>query len=155
MLLDVGCGRGEFANSFQLEGLEVFGLDGSDEAKSFFPELTISVADIDHDPFSYQDDHFDTVFSKSMIEHLNVEKFLRRRLGIDSGTLITLCPSWEFNYKMFYDDFTHRTPFTLESLRDIQSITGFENIDVEFFKQLPLLWGEIVTIICCLNVPGF
>ena len=43
---------------------------------------------------------------------------------------------------MFYEDFTHRTPFTLESLRDIHAITGFKNTQSEQFLQLPILWNK-------------
>ena len=58
------------------------------------------------------------------------------------GLAITLCPDWEFNYKIYFEDYTHRTPFMQSSLRDIQLIHGFENIKVERFRQLPILWGN-------------
>ncbi len=57
------------------------------------------------------------------------------------GLAITLCPSWEYNYQIYFEDYSHRTPFMRESLRDIQLIHSFENVEVEFFYQLPSTWG--------------
>jgi SAM-dependent methyltransferase len=79
------------------------------------------------------------------VEHLyNPEKIFKNVLEIlkPGGKLITLTPCWKDNYKMFYEDYTHRTPFTLESLRDIHLANGFENVNVVKFIQLPILWSE-------------
>jgi hypothetical protein len=51
-----------------------------------------------------------------------------------------MVPDWESVYKTFYDDYTHRTPFTVVSLRDIFIINGFNNVKVEKFIQIPFLW---------------
>ena len=67
------------------------------------------------------------------------------------GTIITLCPDWEYNVKCYYEDFTHRTPFTITSLRDIQLIHGFDQIECERFIQLPIVWKyPIVNILAFL-----
>ena len=58
------------------------------------------------------------------------------------GIIITMCPSWEFNYRNYFEDYTHRTPFMLESLRDIQIIHGFHDVQVEYFRQLPSTWPK-------------
>ena len=54
--------------------------------------------------------------------------------------MITLVPDWESNYKTYFDDFTHRTPFTRFSLIDAYKMYGFENINVYKLRQLPILW---------------
>ena len=59
-------------------------------------------------------------------------------------------------YKSFYEDYSHRTPFTLESINYIQKITGFESINSINFRQLPIIWkynfltifAEITRIMC-------
>ena len=56
------------------------------------------------------------------------------------GLVVTLCPAWEYNYRNYFDDYTHRTPFTITSLRDIFLIYGFDDVEVEFFRQLPSVW---------------
>jgi hypothetical protein len=59
-----------------------------------------------------------------------------------SGIFINLTPEWKYIYRSFYDDFTHRTPFTKKSLEDIYALTGFKNVKVQSFKQLPVLWNN-------------
>ena len=62
------------------------------------------------------------------------------RIVKPGGIVITMTPDWESVYKIFYIDYTHRTPFSKNSLEDIFIIHGFNNVEVEKFKQLPLLW---------------
>jgi hypothetical protein len=63
------------------------------------------------------------------------------------GLAITLCPAWDYNYLIYFEDYSHRTQFMLESLRDIQIIHGFEDIQVEFFRQLSSTWQGIAVIL--------
>ena len=56
------------------------------------------------------------------------------------GVSLTLTPDWHINYRMFYCDYTHRTPFTVESLRDLLLIHQFNDVLVERFRQLPAVW---------------
>ena len=58
-----------------------------------------------------------------------------------NGYLIVLTPSWiHHNFGPFYLDFTHRTPFTLPSLKDILEIGGFNTKVMKHFYQLPFIW---------------
>ena len=58
------------------------------------------------------------------------------------GIFINLTPEWKYIYRSFYDDYTHRTPFTKKSLQNIYLINGFKNVKVNSFKQLPVLWSD-------------
>ena len=42
--------------------------------------------------------------------------------------------------KFFYEDYSHRTPFTKESIKLIQNQLGFEKVATENFRQLPIIW---------------
>ena len=53
-----------------------------------------------------------------------------------------MTPDWEINYKNFYEDYTHRTPFSDVSLRDFHLINGFKDVEIHKFKQLPILWNQ-------------
>ena len=44
--------------------------------------------------------------------------------------------------QIFYEDFTHRTPFTINSLKDIHLMNGFQKVKVEHFRQLPITWKK-------------
>ena len=142
-LLDVGCGRGEHLREFEKLGYQVKGVDLSKEAQELLADLEIAIVDIEKELLPYGDGSFDVVFSKSLIEHLNNPENLIReayRVLKPGGRLITMTPDWESVYKIFYEDYTHRTPFTKESLYDIQRVIGFKEIQVRKFRQLPILW---------------
>lgn len=142
-LLDVGCGRGEYVKGFALSGLKVSGLDRSLQARKLCPEAEVRMIDLENDPFPFSENSFDVVFNKSVIEHTYYpEKLVLEMLRVlkPGGLLITLTPDWVYNYKIFYEDFTHRMPFTLKSLSEIFLVYGFKEVQVERFRQLPFLW---------------
>ena len=58
------------------------------------------------------------------------------------GKIITLTPEWKYIYKSFYEDYTHRVPFTKVSLSDIHKIHNFKIITVESFIQLPIIFEK-------------
>jgi SAM-dependent methyltransferase len=91
------------------------------------------------------------------LEHLNnPDKFLieARRVLKPGGKILCLVPDWESNYKIYFDDFTHKTPFTKISLNDIYQITDFKNIKVFKFRQLPIVWRfPLINIFCSIISP--
>ena len=144
-ILEMGCGRGEFLNEFTKLGINGFGIDLSNFAKDYCDNAEIKVVDISKDPVPYPDNSFDIVFSKSFIEHFYYPEEIFReayRILKPSGIMINLTPEWNYIYKSFYDDYTHRTPFTKKSLQDIHYVAGFKNVEVQSFKQLPILWSN-------------
>ena len=144
-ILELGCGRGEFLNEFIQYGMKGHGLDLSDNSKRFFPKINLTICDLENNKSSFEDNDFDIIFSKSFVEHFHYpEKIFREAYRIlkPGGLLITLTPEWNYIYKTFYEDFTHRTPFTKTSLLDIQTICNFKQVQVESFKQLPILWKK-------------
>lgn len=143
-LLDIGCGRGEFLNGFVECGVKGHGVDRSTVAGNYYPNLELRTADLENEKLPYADNTFDFVYSKSVIEHFYYpEKMVQEMYRVlkPGGVAITLCPDWEFNYRIYFEDYTHRTPFMQSSLRDIHLIHGFENVEVERFRQLPILWA--------------
>lgn len=141
--LDIGCGRGEFLRGFIDCGVQGHGVDRSRAAEKYCPEADLRTADLENEKLPYPDNYFDVIYSKSVIEHFYYPEKLAQemyRVLKPGGLAITLCPDWEFNYRIYFEDYTHRTPFMQSSLRDIQLIHGFENIKVERFRQLPILW---------------
>lgn len=142
-ILEIGCGRGEFLNEFFLSGLDSHGVDLSNYIKNFFPHLKFKLANLENDKLPYDDNFFDIIYSKSVIEHFYYpEKIFQEAYRVlkPGGIIITLTPEWEYIYKSFYEDFTHRVPFTKVSLKDIHEMNNFKNIQVESFKQLPIIF---------------
>lgn len=142
-ILDLGCGRGEFLRGFVRCGLEGYGVDMSLAAEQICPDCEIKKSDLEKDPLPYESDTFDYIYSKSVIEHFyypeNLVKEIYRVLK-PGGCVITMTPDWQAVYKIFFEDYTHRTPFTMRSLKEIFSIHGFKQVKVEQFRQLPFLW---------------
>ena len=142
-LLDIGCGRGEFLKGFMDCGVKGHGVDQSNSSQKLIPEANLMIANLAEDPLPFKDNYFDVVFSKSVIEHFHNPEILVEeifRVLKPGGLVITMCPDWEFNYRIYFEDYTHRTPFMSESLRDILFIHGFKNVAVEKFRQLPIIW---------------
>lgn len=142
-ILEIGCGRGEMLSNFKELGLEVKGIDLSPEAPSFQKDIEIKVGNVEENILPYPDNSFDIVYSKSVLEHLNYpERYMKEayRTLKPNGIIITLVPDWESCYKIYFDDYTHRTPFTKIGLEDILKIYSFNDVNVYKFRQLPLLW---------------
>lgn len=144
-ILELGCGRGEFLNEFVKNGLEGHGVDLSDYSKNFFSNLNFKKVDMDNEKLPYEDNFFDIIYSKSFIEHFYYpEKIFKEAYRVlkPGGIIVTLTPEWKYIYKTFYEDFTHRVPFTRVSLTDIHYISNFKSVKVESFKQLPILFEK-------------
>lgn len=140
-LLDVGCGRGEFLDGFSTLGADAVGVDQGDA-----PDLSSNAHYVSADVsqgLPFPDDSFDFVFNKSVLEHFYFPENLvleMNRVLKKGGLVISMTPSWVHNQPGFFVDFTHRTPFTLESIGDRHRIAGFEDVQVEYFTQLPAVW---------------
>ena len=157
-MLEPGCGRCEFLSNFKELGLEVYGVDISPEAAEFAEGFTVKLCDVENEPLPFGDDTFDVLYSKSFIEHLhNPGKYLEEAYRVlkPGGMLLTLVPDWESNYKIYFDDFTHRIPFTQPSLVDAYKIYGFTDIKSYRFRQLPIVWRFPVLHYLCACISPF
>lgn len=144
-ILEIGCGRGEWINQFIVNGFDGYGCDISTYSFNTLPEGKFIQFDILKDPTPYEKESFDIIFTKSFIEHFYYpEKLLKMSHDLlkKNGILITLTPEWKYHFKDFYDDYTHRTPFTKTSLKDIHLINNFRDVNVQSFKQLPSTWAK-------------
>ena len=141
--LDVGFGRGDFLRAFARRGLQVSGVDQSVSALQGCSDLDVHACNAGSDPLPFPDDAFDVVFHKSLLEHLeNPEPLMDETLRVlkPGGRLIVLVPEWISQMGIYYDDHTHRRPYTVVGLRDLMVICGFQDVQAEVFYQLPLLW---------------
>lgn len=142
-ILELGPGRGEFLNEFHKNGLEVYAVDISDYVTELCPEANFKKANLETEKIPFADNFFDVVYTKSFVEHFYFpEKIFNEifRVLKPGGKIITLTPHWKYMYKIFYEDHTHRTPFTIESLSILNELSGFKNIITKEFIQLPILW---------------
>lgn len=148
-VLDVGCGSGDFLNAFVRAGLQGYGVDFSDAAISNCQDSVIRIVDLENERIPFEDNSFDLIFSKSVLEHFhNPEipiKEMYRVLKPD-GLIINLVPSWEYCWDIYYEDYTHRTPFMLSAFRDLHILEGFNQVETSFFTQLPATWNDPIKL---------
>jgi len=51
-----------------------------------------------------------------------------------------MTPDWLTQMKTFYDDYTHRQPYTAKSIKYVLDVFGFQGAQAEIFYQLPIVW---------------
>ena len=157
ILLEPGCGRGEVLRCFKDLGMSVRGCDISPETAVLLQDLEIEICDLEDSGLPYLDNSMDVIYTKSFLEHFYYpERFLKEALRVlkPGGLIVNMVPDWESNYRKYYDDYTHRTPFTSISLRHIHLIHGFEHVTVERFRQFPFLFhSPFLNSLCSLIAP--
>lgn len=144
-ILDVGCGKGNHLVAFARRGLAPMGLDILQESNEALDQFDVRLCDLEKDPFPFEDDSLDIVFSKSVIEHVaNADNFLAqaKRVLKPGGLIILMCPDWGTQGHMYYDDYTHVKPWTRKGLQNAMKIHDFKNIEAILFRQLPALWDS-------------
>ena len=142
-LLDIGSGKGNHLVGFSRLGIEVYGLDKRDECVQILKDFDIRECDIEKDKFPFEDNFFDFVFSKSVLEHVeNTGNLLSESLRLlkPGGIAVNLTPDLKSQLKFFWDDYTHVKAFTRKSLQNAMKINGFSNVECSYFLQLPFIW---------------
>ena len=157
-LLDIGFGKANHLTAFSRLGLEVFGIDKnisnfnvlirnirkfSFSLNQNWKTYNIKSCDLEKESIPFDDNCFDIIFSKSLLEHIvNMDNVLVESLRVlkPNGLAIFLVPDFKSQYKDFWDDYTHIHPFTKKSLRNALLISGFRDVECEYFFQLPLVW---------------
>ena len=139
--LEIGSGKGTHLRIFSsiLNG-EFYGADVEPHKVE---NCTVFAVDLENDPLSFDDNYFDVIFSKSVIEHVrNTENFLSeaKRVLKPGGILVIMTPDWQSQMKCFYDDPTHVKPFTKHSMSAVLSMKEFREIRIQDFMQLPSTW---------------
>lgn len=142
-VLDVGCGRGDLLHVFAKVGLSSEGLDLQPYDPALTKGLSIKYANFEIDRFPFDDNSFDVVFSKSVIEHLHKpDNFLKeiRRVLKPGGRVIIMTPDWQTQRYVFYNDHTHVQPYIVSGLVNAMQLYDFREVTAELFYQLPSVW---------------
>lgn len=142
-LLDIGSGKGNHMVGFGRRGMKVLGLDKRDECINISDELKVYECDIENDSYPIDDNSMDVVFTKSVIEHINnVDNLISEAYRVlkPGGIGIFMTPDWGTQYKTFWDDYTHVSPWTRKSLQNALLMHSFSDVKCTLFRQLPILW---------------
>ena len=140
VVLDLGCGHGEFINNVQCG--KKFAMDLNPDSRR---QLDPSVVFLEEDctkPWSIGDSTLDLVFSSNFFEHLPSKDALSDVLTQASrclrrdGLLIAMGPNIRFVGGAYWDYWDHHLPLTDSSVVEILRLQGFR-IDKAIDRFLP------------------
>ena len=123
-VLDLGCG-----DKFIKQPLNNLNCD--------YSGYDIEDLDLDKDELPDDNESVDIVISLGLIEALKNPGHLiseSHRVLKKGGFIYLITPNWKKDYKNFYNNFYHKTPFTPESLETALKLNGFN--DVKTFPGL-------------------
>lgn len=126
-LLDLGAGYADLANAADCARRVAFD-QRPDLADFVAAGVEAEVGDVT-DLSRFADGVFDVVFASNLLEHLEWPALERcvdevRRVLRPGGTFVAVQPNFRLDQKRYFDDFTHRTIFTDESLADFLASRG-------------------------------
>lgn len=133
--LDLGCGDGGFTAICRQAGMESAGYD--------YPEFNL-----EDDVLPQISSSIDLVTLNAVFEHISEPGHILaeiKRVLKPQGLLFIRTPNWQLDYRNFFNDPTHRKPYTPKSLRTILHLAGFTVLFLEpglikkswFWWQLP------------------
>lgn len=119
-ILDVGSSDLALVEAAKKHGFDAKGID-------------IDTVNFEKEKLSFEDNSFDLIVCISVVEHLNnIDNLFREvyRILKKDGFFIIVTPNWKYNIRTFYDDFTHKHPFTFNSLNFALSAHKFKDIQI-------------------------
>jgi SAM-dependent methyltransferase len=143
--LEIACGRGDFLRAFNKIGMRCSAVDISKSAVEINKEFGVKQCNVSCEKLPFNDNTFDIVYSKSLIEHMWDATFLMSeilRVLKKDGIAIILTPDWASTVSVFYEDYTHCRPYTMDGLRDLMVASDFKAVSSTLFCQHPLIWDS-------------
>lgn len=143
-VLDAGCSVGTFA---QVAPNQIIGIDNDKEALEICKNknLKVKFADLEK-KIPFKDNFFEGVFCSHTIEHLNNPLNMMKeiyRVLKPRGILVLITPDYIKSHDKgfgFWADYTHKTPFTKESLKRIAFDSDFKQYEINHrIKQFKIM----------------
>ena len=127
-VLDLGSGYGDFINAINAK--KKFALDISPAVKDY---INKDVIFINKPATSLEDittNSVDVVFASNLVEHLDMTELNEMMQGVKrclkkNGTLILIQPNFQYAYRNYFDDYTHKSVYSHLSLADSMYEFGF------------------------------
>ncbi|OPX65140.1 MULTISPECIES: methionine biosynthesis protein MetW [unclassified Methanoregula] len=146
LVLDIGCGRGEFLEILKENRIGGVGIDIDTDMVEFCRSRELNV--IQADAISYlenlDDNYLDGIFLDQVVEHLDPAYLLRllslcyRKMKAGSTIVIeTVNPLSFISFVNFYIDLTHTRPVHPETLEYLLNAAGFRICEKIFSSPVP------------------
>lgn len=148
-LVDIGSGNGSASLGFKRLGYDVIALDTDDFYFKRLQDNDIKTKKIDLDnskKLPFKDNEIDYFFAKSVLEHLKEPLLFIKEMNRclkPNGKIFILTPDWQKSIKVFYNDPTHKSPFSQPSIKKALTITGFKIKLIKNFKSIPYIWRYV------------
>jgi O-antigen chain-terminating methyltransferase len=145
-VLDIGCGRGEFLELLQDNGIIGRGIDIDENMVNFCISKGLNVEKIDAVSCleKIADKSLDGILLDQIIEHLEPDyliKMLRLcydKLNFGYHILIeTVNPLSLISFVNFYLDMSHKKPIHPETLKFLMTYENFRDIEIKFYSPIP------------------
>jgi len=132
-VLELGAGWCDFANSVHAGSVVAMDLDATVQ-QAAAPHVKAVVGDCT-DLSAFDDSSFDVVFASNLLEHLPrpaSDRLLAEsaRVLAPGGKLILMQPNFRLQPGRYFDDFTHVSIFTDQSLSDYVTSVGYRVLEV-------------------------
>ena len=139
-VLDLGCGRGEFLELLEKNGLKGLGIDINDQMIDICLEkgLDCQKGDILEKLVEHEDGSLSGIFSSQVIEHLS-PSYLKRLLELayfklaPSSYIVleTINPVSVFSLvEIYFLDLSHQKPIHPQAIKFLMESTGFEEVEI-------------------------
>lgn len=141
-VLDLGCGRGEFIEILEENGIEAEGIDINGQMIEICRDkgLNCQKADILKKLAEYEDGTLGGIFSSQVIEHLS-PSYLRRVIELayfklspaSHIVLETINSASVFSLvQIYFLDLSHQKPVHPQTLKFLLESTGFEKVEIKY-----------------------
>ena len=117
-ILDLGCGDKFIKEPLEANNCEYKGYDIQD-------------LDLEKDSLPENNESVDIIVTLGLIEALNnTSHLLKESLRVlkKGGFIYIITPNWKKDYKNFFNNYYHKTPFTPESLETALALNGFNHV---------------------------
>lgn len=147
MVLDIGCGRGEFLELLKENGIDAYGIDINPEMVKRCKEKNLDARQeemIEH-LTKVPEDSLELIMCSYVIEHISFNLWfdflkLSRRALMAGGLLIieTLNPRSLFGMiEWYWKDPTHYNPVYPEYFIHLLELVGFHDISISYYNEVP------------------
>jgi O-antigen chain-terminating methyltransferase len=147
VVVDLGCGRGEFLVALKAAGISGRGVDANGEMAAVARERGLDVTHADALAFlsALPDDSIGGLMAAQVVEHLE-PAYLTRLLAVASRklragapiALETINPAcWLAFFSSYIRDLTHVKPIHPETLQFLLRASGFERVSIRYSAPVP------------------
>jgi ubiquinone/menaquinone biosynthesis C-methylase UbiE len=136
-ILDIGCGRGFYADAFNGIGYKAYCIDKESCRKD------IIAVDLEKEKIPFPKNFFDYLFCKTVIAQLSdpIHMLMEcRRILKKGGKFFILETDYKSSMKRFWNDFLNKRPYTKESIKGLLEANGFKILKITSFRNVPFIW---------------